>query len=587
MNTINLNEIKLVNWNANGIKSKKSTVIEFLSRHKISIACITETHLKNSDKFKINGFNVYRTDRNSTHSSGGVAILIKNNIQHHQSTIPDMINLEAIAITVSTDGHDIKIIAAYNPPNKKIQSQDISELFKDKPTILLGDLNSKHQTWGCLKTNQNGNKLLKITSEQRIIISPPPSPTFQLPGRQPDILDIALNYNLPINVHHQVLNELDSDHVPVISTMNNQIKINHPIPKLINTPIKWEAFREILDKNLNNQKQYQNIDDINKSIEHITEAIKIAATRAQIKKKHSNITQSTDSLPIIIQNLIEEKHKVRKIWQRTRNLGVKRRLNQLTRRVKWELDNIRYSSYSAYLEKINPNDSSLWLATKTILRQRNVIPSLKNGLANYDTNAEKSEAFADYFESCFTTEDDTHHQNEHSEEITNKINYEHNTIITPTSPKEIQLIISKLASKKSPGHDLITNKILKNLTPKALTYLASLFNSTMRIGTFPLTWKHAIIVPIHKPGKQANSPTSYRPISLLPTLSKLYERILLNRIKPFLHIIPKYQFGFKTQHSTCHQIQRISEIIVHRFENKKYTTAVFLDLTQAFDKIWA
>ena len=213
MNTINLNEIKLVNWNANGIKSKKSTVIEFLSRHKISIACITETHLKNSDKFKINGFNVYRTDRNSTHSSGGVAILIKNNIQHHQSTIPDMINLEAIAITVSTDGHDIKIIAAYNPPNKKIQSQDISELFKDKPTILLGDLNSKHQTWGCLKTNQNGNKLLKITSEQRIIISPPPSPTFQLPGRQPDILDIALNYNLPINVHHQVLNELDSDHV--------------------------------------------------------------------------------------------------------------------------------------------------------------------------------------------------------------------------------------------------------------------------------------------------------------------------------------------------------------------------------------
>lgn len=77
MNIINLNEIKLVNWNANGIKSKKSTVIEFLSRHKIDVACITETHLKNTDTFRINGFNVYRTDRDSTHSSGGVAILIK------------------------------------------------------------------------------------------------------------------------------------------------------------------------------------------------------------------------------------------------------------------------------------------------------------------------------------------------------------------------------------------------------------------------------------------------------------------------------------------------------------------------------
>ncbi|VVC27228.1 Reverse transcriptase domain [Cinara cedri] len=76
----------------------------------------------------------------------------------------------------------------------------------------------------------------------------------------------------------------------------------------------------------------------------------------------------------------------------------------------------------------------------------------------------------------------------------------------------------------------------------------------MRIATFPSTWKHAIIVPIHKPGKPANS-TSYRPISLLPTLSKLYERILLERIKPYVYVIPKHQFAF-------------------------------LDLTQAFDKVW-
>ena len=285
-----------------------------------------------------------------------------------------------------------------------------------------------------------------------------------------------------------------------------------------------------------------------------------------------------------MQNLIKDKHKARKIWQRTRSEGVKRKLNQLTRRVKWELDNLRFNSYRAYLGKVNLNDSSLWLATKRILKQRSPIPPLKNGIAKYDTNAEKSEAFADYFESCFTTEADTVSQIEILEEATNKT--EQNNSISPTSPSEINLIISKLASKKSPGHNLVTNKILKNLTPKALSYLASLFNSAMRIATFPSTWKHAIIVPIHKPGKPANSPLSYRPISLLPTLSKVYERILLKRIKPYLHIIPKHQFGFKTQHSTCHQLQRISEIILHGFENKQFTTAVFLDLTQAFDKVW-
>jgi hypothetical protein len=90
-----------------------------------------------------------------------------------------MISLEAISITISTNKHQIKIISAYNPPNKKIQKEDISKIFDNHPTILLGDLNSKNQIWGCLKTNLNGIKLLQITTKLRILISPPSKPTFQ------------------------------------------------------------------------------------------------------------------------------------------------------------------------------------------------------------------------------------------------------------------------------------------------------------------------------------------------------------------------------------------------------------------------
>ncbi|VVC42657.1 Reverse transcriptase domain, partial [Cinara cedri] len=274
---------------------------------------------------------------------------------------------------------------------------------------------------------------------------------------------------LLLYLHHLVLNELDSGH---------------------------ETFRKNFDENLNNQKRYRDLDDINKSIEHIAGTIKVAVTQAQTRK-HATTPQPTNSLTIAVQNPIKEKHKTRRIWQRTRNIAIKRRLNQLNRRV------------------------NLWLATKRILKQPNLIPPLKNGIAKYDTNYEKSEEFAEYFETCFTSEDNTTPQRESSDESPNVTNDKYSNTIIPTYPKEIQLIISKLKSKKSPGHDLITNKILKNLTFKALSYLASLFNSAMRIATFPSTWKHAIIVTIHKPGKPANSPTSYRPISLLPTLSKL------------------------------------------------------------------
>lgn len=83
---------------------------------------------------------------------------------------------------VSTDKFEIKIISAYNPPNKKIQRDDINELFKDNPIILLGNLNSKNEIWGYLKTNPNGNKLFQFTSELRVIISPPSKLTFHRTG---------------------------------------------------------------------------------------------------------------------------------------------------------------------------------------------------------------------------------------------------------------------------------------------------------------------------------------------------------------------------------------------------------------------
>ncbi|KAL4091461.1 hypothetical protein QTP88_026151 [Uroleucon formosanum] len=171
-------------------------------------------------------------DRDTINLSGGVAILIKRIIKHHQLITPELTNLEATSIMVSTDKYEIKIISAYNPPNKKIQRDDINELFKDNPTILLGDLNLKNEIGGCLKSNPNGNKLFQFTSELRIIISPPSKPTFHRTGRQPDILDIALVSNLKAQLYHQVANELDSYHVPVITTLYEQMELIPQTPKL-------------------------------------------------------------------------------------------------------------------------------------------------------------------------------------------------------------------------------------------------------------------------------------------------------------------------------------------------------------------
>jgi hypothetical protein len=102
-------------------------------------------------------------------------------------------------------------------------------------------------------------------------------------------------------------------------------------------------------------------------------------------------------------------------------------------------------------------------------------------------------------------------------------------------------------------------------------------------------WKFAQIIMIPIPGKTANEVNPYRPISLLPVTSKLFERILLNRIRNDIDlsiVIPEYQYGYRGGYSTMQQMYRIVNKIATSLEEKKHCTAVFLDVAQAMDKIW-
>jgi hypothetical protein len=98
--------------------------------------------------------------------------------------------------------------------------------------------------------------------------------------------------------------------------------------------------------------------------------------------------------------------------------------------------------------------------------------------------------------------------------------------ITCTSPKEIKEIIKSLGSKKAPGIDQITPKMLKELPPKGFVLLTYIFNSIIRLSHWPKQLKIAQAITIAKPGKDPTDVTSYRPISLLPILSKVYEELL-------------------------------------------------------------
>jgi hypothetical protein len=109
------------------------------------------------------------------------------------------------------------------------------------------------------------------------------------------------------------------------------------------------------------------------------------------------------------------------------------------------------------------------------------------------------------------------------------------------------------------------------------------------LGFFPAQWKVDQIILLLKPGKPPHELTSYLPISLLPVVSNVFEKLLLNRILPLVayhSLIPDHQFGFRKRHSTMEQTHCVVQRIHEALETKQYCSEAFLDISQAFDKVW-
>lgn len=161
--------------------------------------------------------------------------------------------------------------------------------------------------------------------------------------------------------------------------------------------------------------------------------------------------------------------------------------------------------------------------------------------------------------------------------------YQHSTM------NELASIISALCPFKAPGNDGIQNILLKNVPSDAIEFMSKIFNCCLRWSYSPSAFRTAKIVPITKAGKDKMQAINYRSISLLNAISKLFEKVILIRINEFTtdrKIIKPDQFGFRTQHSTTHQIERIFIYIKNKKAHKRSTGFVSFDIKKAFDSVW-
>ena len=129
--------------------------------------------------------------------------------------------------------------------------------------------------------------------------------------------------------------------------------------------------------------------------------------------------------------------------------------------------------------------------------------------------------------------------------------------------------------------------MLKQTAHAIAPSLTTLFNLSLKTGVFPRDWKLARVVPVAKPGAK-NNPVNYRPISLLPIISKVLERHVSNIMKnPLIDHSPlsTQQWGFTAKKSTTSALRSFTHNCLKSLNNGNEVGAVFVDLSKAFDSV--
>lgn len=588
-----MTSLRITLWNANGVSRHKLELTQFLNNNHIDVMLISETHLTNKYKFQINGYLFYGTNHPDGKAHGGTGVLIRSRIKHNFHNEFATNYLQATSLILHFGHRHLTLAAVYCPPRFTLSEDQFINFFNTLGDrfVAAGDYNAKHPYWGSRLVNPKGkqlyNAIIKASNKLSCVSSGRPTYWPTDPRKIPDLIDFAITKNIPSSSITAVsLSDLSSDHSPVLLKYLQSPDIEVRPCRLTSNRTNWLKYKKYVSSHVELQPQINNKAEIEISTKHLESVLVEAAHIAT--PKSSNLHYKRNKTNVQIEQLILEKRRLRREWQTYRSPHAKQRLKDATRKLSKELNNEKDRCQFRYIEQLSPLSTKypLWRAHPSLRPPIETIMPIKNPAGAWvRTDKDRANTFAEHLKKVFQPNPAT---NSFSlPEQTDDNLTAHDPI--EFRPNEIAKILKSLKPNKSPGCDLITPKMIIELPYCAVQTICNLFNAITRTGHFPTRWKKSIIIMIPKPGKDHTSPSSYRPISLISCLSKLFEKCLLTHIIPYLRvhkIIPEHQFGFREKHGTIEQVNRITSEIRTAFEHREYCTGIFLDVSQAFDRVW-
>jgi hypothetical protein len=598
-------DIKILYWNANGISRDLHEFYNYLDRHSVDVALVYETFLKHDSKINSNcDYTLHRLDR-TTGPRGGVGIFIKKTIHHNVLPHFGTKLIEALGIEIQTTTSKISLITAYLPggaSNQQIVSHYLNDLHllqnRHESYFICGDFNSRHRLWNCARANNAGTILYNELVQSDFLIFHPPTPTYcPLSDRKTySTIDLVItngrhNISQPICV-----DAFASDHMPVaFEIQTDSVNTEPPGSIYCYKNANWPLFMSNISRNIElaglSMGTITTQNQIDDMVCHLTTTI---TTAKEIAVPKINPKKYKLELPADVTDLITFRNFCRRHWtnNNNRDTNLKKFINRTTKKIQKKIQNLRYAGYGQMLSTFEGKPNKLWRVSKLLRKGNRFLPPLKVGSEMRLTAQGKAEAIAQSLSNVYNT---SNRISPLEAEVTASITEIQNSVLDPINPEmlatptEIKNYIKSLKSTKSPGIDGVNNRLLKQLPRKGIVYLTHIVNACLNIAYFPKTWKKASVIPILKPGKDPSNPSSYRPISLLSSIGKILERVILRRFRQHVsenHLFLDEQFGFREKHSTSHQLFRVVTDVRRGLRNRESTAMTFLDVEKAFDAVW-
>lgn len=294
---------------------------------------------------------------------------------------------------------------------------------------------------------------------------------------------------------------------------------------------------------------------------------------------------------------IRKKHKMSlKCKKHKSNKKLKKYYETLSKNLNKEIDETRNNYYTERFSRAEGNVREEWKVVDSILgidRKSVKIDSIDINGVQESESLKVSNHFNEYFTEVSSKlvpsiEPCTNCDCSVLSDMILMDNMQPNSFVFETfSPGEVFKVIMSLKNKRSCTSDGVSTDMLKKVAWFVTDVLTHVFNKSVVNGTFPDHLKCAEVLPLFKKGDR-KSISNYRPISILSTFSKIFERLLKVRIVSFLNKFDFFyvnQFGFRAGLSTEDAILRVCSQLYGSLNSNKQTVGLFIDMTKAFDLV--